>query len=121
MKNKFILLFLVISAGVLFFSCSKKEDQSNIELDNSVPLALAPDVKWAVITSPYASYKTTPDWDAPSTGHCRKGDILMITGKTTVDNTKWYKFEQGWLTSDTFSIYSNRYKAISASELLMEK
>lgn len=119
MKNKvcFCVLLFVISA--LFISCVKKTEEKII-FDNSQPLALAPDVEWAVVVEPYAVFKETDEWGAATAGHCRKGEILQVKGKA-VDAAKdtWYFFEGGWLPQSCVSIFSNRYKAETVSNGLL--
>ena len=102
-----------------FISCTKKSEEKII-FDNSQPLALAPDVEWAVVVEPYAVFKETDEWGAATTGHCRKGEILQVKGKA-VDAAKdtWYFFEGGWLPQSYVSIFSNRYKAESVSKTLL--
>ena len=122
MKNKIsISIFLLIFLTVLFPSC-KKKSQEKIVFDNTYPLALAPDVEWAVVTEPYAVFKETDDWGAATTGHCRKGEILQVKGKS-VDSEKenWYYFDDGWLPQSCVSIFSNRYKAQSVSNNLVNE
>ena len=119
MKNKIILSLLLLIIAALFVSCSKKSEEKII-FDNSEPLALAPDVEWAVVTEPYAVFKETDEWSAPTAGHCRKGEILQVKGKS-IDAAKenWYYFEGGWLPQSCVSIFSNRYKAESVSKGLL--
>jgi|GEM_PF-300115 hypothetical protein len=120
MKNKIITIFAVsIIAAAFFTGCSKKSSEV-IVFDNSHPLALAPDVEWAVVTEPYAVFKETDEWGAATAGHCRKGEILQVLGKA-VDAQKenWYYFEGGWLPQSCVSIFSNRYKAETVSKGLL--
>lgn len=112
LKISFILFL------VLFFtvSCSEKKQ---IVFDSSEPLALAPDVQWAVVVEPYAAFRKTTDWASEINGHCRKGDILQIKGNAVFNNSEnWYYFDGGWLPVSVLDIYSNRYKAESAAGLL---
>lgn len=112
--KRLVVCFAVIL--VLFCSCSGKKEET-IVFDNSYPLALSPDVSWAVVTEPYAAYKLEPSWTADAKGHCRKGEILQVMGKSVdSENTSWYFFEDGWLPQNCISIYSNRYKAKTAAE-----
>ena len=118
MKNKFlpVLIFILIS---ILSGCNKKSAET-IVFDDSHPLALAPDVEWAVVTEPYAVYKETNDWGAATTGHVRKGEILQILGKAVdSDMENWYYFEGGWLSQTSISVFSNRYKAESVSKNLL--
>lgn len=120
MKNK-LLLSLLLSLIILFtLSSCKKKTSEKIVFDNSHPLALAPDVEWAVVTEPYAVFKETDEWGASTTGHCRKGEILQVKGKSMdADKDNWYYFDDGWLPQNCVSIFSNRYKAESVSKNLL--
>lgn len=114
--KKFIIL---ICLCLLCFSCSKKEEIITFE-ENSV-LDLAPDVKWALITEPYAAYRKNMDFNSDITGYCRKGDILKVLGHSTdKKNNSWYKFDKGWIPSSSLIVYSNKYKAQSALEQLKD-
>ena len=120
MKNRIIMVtVLLLSFAGIFAGCSKKTEEK-IVFDNSHPLALAPYVEWAVVTEPYAVFKETHDWGAATAGHCRKGEILQVKGKS-VDTSKdtWYFFESGWLPQICVSIFSNRYKAETVSKGLL--
>ena len=118
MKNKLILAALVYILSFLFVSCEKKGTET-IVFDKTHPLALAPDVEWAVVIEPYAVFKESDEWGAATTGHCRKGEILQVKGKS-VDAARetWYFFEGGWLPQNCVSIFSNRYKAQTVSNNL---
>lgn len=92
-----------------------------LPLDSSEPASLAPDVDWAVITSPYAAFRETHDWDAKVTAHGRKGDVVKITGKTSGENENaWYNTENGWLPKSSISVYSNRLKAQNIADKITE-
>lgn len=115
------IFLLVLVSLIVFSSCSKKESEI-IVFDNSEPLSLAPDVEWAVVVDPYAAYKSEVGWESSVTGHSRKGDILQVKGKSIDKNNEaWYFFENGWLPQNCISIYSNRLKAKSVSEQLLER
>ncbi len=120
MKNKIITVFAVSIITASFFTGCAKKSSEVIVFDNSHPLALAPDVEWAVVTEPYAVFKETDEWGAATAGHCRKGEILQVLGKA-VDAQKenWYYFEGGWLPQSCVSIFSNRYKAETVSKGLL--
>lgn len=122
MKNKIIALLVLTILAIVsaaFTGCSKKSAEV-IVFDDRHPLALAPDVEWAVVTEPYAVFKESDEWGAATAGHCRKGEILQVMGKS-VDSTKenWYYFEGGWLPQSCVSIFSNRYKAETVSKGLL--
>ena len=119
MKNKILLAVFLLVIVSAFSSCKKKSNES-ILFDNSHPLALAPDVEWAVVTEPYAVFKETDEWGAATAGHCRKGEILQVKGKSVdAEKENWYFFEGGWLPQNCVSIFSNRYKAESVSKNLL--
>lgn len=116
MIKKSVNVLLLVLFSMLIFSCAKKEDEIII-LDNREPLALAPDVQWAVVNEPYVAFKENKEWTSSVTGHCRKGDVLQVKGKS-VDSKKevWYLFEEGWLPSASILVYSNRLKAQKVSD-----
>lgn len=120
MKTLFKISIAFIIPVVFFITgCEKKNTEEVIVFDNSYPLALSPNVEWAVVNDPYAAYRKESTWESAVSGHCRKGDILMVNGKS-VDMNKdvWYFFENGWLPENCLTVYSNRLKAKSASEKL---
>ena len=112
-----ILIFIFLISSV---SSCKKNSTETIIFDDSHPLALAPDVEWAVVTEPYAVFRESDEWGGATAGHCRKGEILQVLGKS-VDAQKenWYYFEGGWLPQNCVSIFSNRYKAQTVSNRLL--
>lgn len=113
---KKIFLFQFILFCLNFTSCYKKADDV-IDVSDAVPLSLAPDVTWAVISDPYAAYKDDKSWDAETNGYCRKGDILKVDGKSSDETgVEWYKFKDGWLPASSLSVYNNRYKAQSVAK-----
>ena len=114
-----ILIFILFLIFTGLTSCQKKTAEA-IVFDSSHPLALAPDVEWAVVTEPYAVFRESDEWGGATTGHCRKGEILQVKGKS-VDAAKdtWYYFEGGWLPQSCVSIFSNRYKAETVSKNLL--
>jgi len=120
MKNKIILAFsAALFIAAVFTGCAKKSVEV-IVFDNTHPLALAPDVEWAVVTEPYAVFRETDDWSASTEGHSRKGEILQVRGKAVDSNKEnWYYFEGGWLPQSSVSIFSNRYKAETVSKNLL--
>ena len=111
---KITYTLLLVTFLTLNFSC-KKNNNEVIILDESNPLALAPDITWAVIIEQYASFKEEKDWASGNSGHVRKGQILQVEGKALDTNGKiWYLFDEGWLPENSLKIYSNRLKAESA-------
>ena len=61
MIKKSVNVLLLVLFSMLIFSCAKKEDEI-IFLDNREPLALAPDVQWAVVNEPYVAFKENKEW-----------------------------------------------------------
>ena len=114
------ILLILLLLPVFITSCHKNKEET-IEFHETHPLSLAPDVEWALITDPYAAYRSDIDWNASVTNHCRRGDILQVYAKSIdKEKTVWYKFEEGWLPETCLSIYSNRYKAQTAAENLKD-
>ena len=110
-RIQWISSLILLLFSLLIIGCVKK-DETEIILDNSEPFALAPDVQWAVVSEPYAAFKESKDWSASVIGHCRKGDVLQVKGKSLDSkNEVWYYFEQGWLPSSSVLVYNNRLKA----------
>ena len=110
-RIQWISSLILLLFSFLIIGCAKK-DETEIILDNSEPLALAPDVQWAVVSEPYAAFKESKDWSASVIGQCRKGDVLQVKGKSLDSkNEVWYYFEQGWLPSSSVLVYNNRLKA----------
>ena len=62
MKNKLVSAFFLIFFISVFFAACKKSGNEAIVFDNTHPLALAPDVEWAVVTEPYAVFKENDEW-----------------------------------------------------------
>ena len=113
----FYLLFLIVLPW-LMSGCVKKGGEE-IVFDNSEPLALAPDVTWAVVLDPYAGYRKNASWNSEVTSYCRKGEILQVLGETEArDGGNWYKFKNGWLPELSVTVYSNRLRADTAARRL---
>ena len=121
MKNNLFASAFILMIFACIFSGCKKNNTETIVFDNTHPLALAPDVEWAVVTEPYAVFKNEDKWNASTAGHCRKGEILQVIGKSVdSSNESWYFFEGGWLPQSCVSIFSNRYKAETVSKSITE-
>ena len=118
--NKLFLILIFILILIPSFSSCKKKSAESIIFDNTHPLALAPDVEWAVVTEPYAVFRESDEWGGSTAGHCRKGEILQVKGKSVdADKENWYYFDGGWLPQNCVSIFSNRYKAETVSNNLL--
>lgn len=117
---KKIRLLYIVFLCMMILSCSSHKEEI-IVLDNSNPLSLAPGVSWALVITPYASYKADTSWNSFTNGHCRKGDILQVLARSIdSDQKSWYKFEAGWLSEDSIEIYTNKYKAENAASKLKD-
>lgn len=117
--RRFLLFLLNFCFLFSFFMCVSCSSKKEIVFDNSEPLALAPDVQWAVVIEPYAAFRKDTDWSSDINGHCRKGDILQIKGNAVFNNAEnWYYFDEGWLPESVIDIYPNRFKAENAAGML---
>lgn len=120
-KNTLRLIIYSLVILVCLTSCNKNKI-TVLEFDNSEPLALAPDVRWALVIAPYAAYYEKTDWESPVMGYSRRGQILQVLSRSEDKNdNEWYRFETGWLPASTITVYSNRLKAQRAAEELKEK
>lgn len=120
MAHRIIFIFAALFVFGLP-SCSKKNNWE-IVLDSSDPLALAPDVEWAVVVVPYASFRKETSWDAQAEGYCKQGECFAIeaTSAISVEGKfqKWYRFESGWLPESAVKIYANKFRAEKAAKNL---
>ena len=120
-KSFFKAVILISLLPLLAASC-KKNDASEIELDNSDPLALAPDVKWAVVVEPYAAFREEISWDAEAADYCKKGELFPILASATASEEAggevWYRFKDGWLPASALTVYPNKLRAAKAAALL---
>ena len=116
--KRFIVLFMFVFA--FFSGCLPEKEAERIEFDNSEPLALAPGVRWAVVTEPYSALRTSAGWEFPVNAYSRRGEIHRITGNKTVfspDGTAsvWLRFEGGWLPSSAVTVCYNLFNARTVS------
>jgi hypothetical protein len=120
--KKLIKLFTCVFIVLFCVTSCNKNKITVLEFDNSEPLALAPDVRWALVIAPYAAYYEKTDWNSEVKGYSRRGQILQVLSRAEdKDDNEWYRFETGWLPSSTITVYSNRLKAQRAAEELKEK
>lgn len=123
MNKKIFKIFALLFISVMICSCNKNKD---IVFDEKSADYLTPGVEWAVVTDPYAAYRTDAGFENTVSGEGRRGDIVLVIGKCFVNNkesssegtTEWYKFEKGWLDSSVISLYDNKMKAVSAATSL---
>jgi hypothetical protein len=115
------LLFISVLVFLLC-SCFIRSGNEPIIFDNSDPLALAPDVSWAVIDDPYVAFRKDAGWNFDVTGHCRRSEIYRIEGCRTVitgeTSEKWYLFSQGWLPASAIVVCSNKLRAQTTAQSL---
>jgi len=103
-------------------SCFARQKEIEFELDESDPLALAPDVQWIVVREPYVALRSAPGWSSPIASHCRRGQVLQIIGNETLvqesepRTEKWYFVPGGWLPGSAVTICANKFLAESVSE-----
>ena len=113
-----ILIFLL---PLLAVSC-KKHDAFEIVLDNSDPLALAPDVSWAVVVEPYAAFREEISWDAEAADYCKQGELFPILASALASEEDggevWFRFEEGWLPASAITVYPNKLRALKAAASL---
>lgn len=120
------ILFFVFACSLAFFSCEKNRVE-DIVLDNSDPLALAPDVRWAIVRDPYAAFRNETSWDAEAIGYCKQGELFPVLASASVSTGNeagtetWYLMEPGWLSERVVSIYPNKFRAKKAAALLGAK
>lgn len=121
--SKLVFSSVFISFFLFGFSSCVKKDQL-FEFDNSDPYAFDIEVKWAVVTDPYAVSRTDVGYENQVTSHFRNGDVRRILGEKSIkiDDKKelWYCFEEGWVPSNALKVYSNKLKAMRAAQELGE-
>lgn len=118
MKRFFAVTIAVLSLSV--FSCVKRDVP--VQFDTSDPLALNPEIQWAVVTEPYVACYLDADYATAVLTHFRKGEILQVIGERTVksggETEKWYAFKDGWLPESTIAVYANKMRAQTAVKQL---
>ena len=116
MKNRFIFFILVF---IFMISSCYKAKEISLEKINS--LAITPDLEWAVIVVPYATFKERPDYASDVINYSRIGEIMLVEGKkknkslssesNSTEYVMWYKFEKGWLDESLVKVFDTKYKA----------
>lgn len=122
LRSKIVFVFILVFP-LIFSSCFSKNENEAIVFDNSEPLALLPDIKWAVIKDSYSAFHAEASWESSVNSYCRCGQICRIIGNKTVINSsgiaeKWIKSENGWIPNSVVVVCSNLYNARSVSESL---
>lgn len=118
MKKFLFTLITIFSVFFVAVSCSKKADL--IELNNEDLASLDPQSEWLLIVTPYVSCHSEAGWENKVINHVRKSEIRQKKGSKTVktdDNFElWYFIDEGWISSSSVKLYSNRLKAKSAAD-----
>jgi hypothetical protein len=123
MRLRVVLAIFIL---FVFAGCAR---QQNAPVDVSIfQHSLEYGSQWAVISEPYATFRTDTDFSAPVSGYGRRGDVQKITASVIVTSgtggdavrTVWYGFEKGWLPDASVVVFSNELKAKRASESLQE-
>ena len=119
-NNYFLALLSII---LIITSCSKNKMGVPADLSNVENLVATS--SWAVVKTPYTAFRDKPSLDSKITQHSRRGDSFEIVGKSIQLQDKkqiiWYQFDQGWISEEDLSIYSNRLQAEYAASLLIEQ
>ena len=108
-----ILIFFLASV-----SCNGK-NRNQIQLDKSDSISLSPSISWALVVTPYVPYYSSPAYKDISSQYCRRGDILQVMATSFSDGT-WYKLEGGWVPASSVKVYSNKYRAETEKNTLIE-
>ena len=120
-KSVFFAIVLISLFSFCLQSC-KKGDGDLIVLDDSDPLALAPDVRWAVVIEPYAAFREEISWDAEAVDYCKQGELFPILASALANEDDggevWYRFKYGWLPASVLTVYPNKLRALKAAALL---
>lgn len=132
MKKNWLVAFLLLTLILFSFGCKSKKSASLMDID---PVALSPELEWAVVISPYVAFRKDAGFDNLVTNHGRRGDVFLVKGKkslreeiteesdskktqTTVRYVTWYLFDEGWLEETSLSIYDNRLRAENVASKL---
>ena len=119
MKNKVVLVFFFM-IGCIFLSSCYQNRALIVQLQPTPDLGLG--TEWALVTDPYAIFRSTHEITATASAHGRRGDVLQVIGKKIISDGKkqtyWYEFQEGWLSETSVKIYSNQLKAITAASEL---
>ncbi len=118
-----IFIFLLL---FVFFSCSKKEEVSNIPLP---PTPIAPlGSQWGVVTSHFLRIRENPGRKARILAHIRKGTIVEIITKTTkqevIEKVKayWYQIDyrglRGWVFGGYLKEFESKTEALNFAKNL---
>jgi len=117
------ILFSVFSCSfILFSSCKINKPGKPADIDKISRLATS--TEWAVVSSPYAAYRSGSSLADDVIAHGRQGDICEIKGKKLEKTDKgtvvWYYFDEGWLSESDILLCSNKMQADKASSDMLK-
>ena len=115
--NLFFVTLLLLSFSPL--SC-KKDREINTQFLND--LDVDANLNWAVVISPYASFRADAGFENKVTSYARLNDLFQVKGKKTVvqildENSEekvkvtWYKLDSGWIDESCVNIFDSKLKA----------
>ena len=105
--NKLFLVFSVFFL-ILVLNTSCKDSKRNVIIfDDSEPLALAPDVQWALVIDPYAAFRESMDWESEIKSYCKKGEILQIISRSFDDKKNYWYSKDKVACIDLQDLFSN--------------
>ena len=114
-----LCLCMVVAVG----GCERKERV--FQFDSATPLALHPEVEWALVSAPYAACYAEADYASAVATHYRRGAVLQVQGVCSVPQgdkqERWYAFDAGWIPASALEIYANKLRADTAARQLLEQ
>lgn len=115
-------LWLLIPILLAFFgSCEKKRDGLET-LSFEASSVISAQNRIALVIDPYISLRDKSGPDGITIAHGRRGEIYGITGVELVEAEKgletWYNLGNGWVSSSSIRVFSDRSKAQSAASEL---
>lgn len=117
------ILFSVFSFSFFLLSSCKINKPGKPADINKIE-GLATSTEWAVVSSPYAAYRSGSNYSSDVIGHGRQGDICEVKGKklerTGEDTVVWYYFDEGWLSENDLLVCSNRMQADKTSSDMLK-
>ena len=112
-----ILISVFFCSIFLFTSCKINKPGKQADLNKIEGLATS--AEWAVISSPYAAFRSGSSLSSEVIAHGRQGDICEVKGKKIEKDTNgtvlWYHFDDGWISESDILVCTNRMQADKAS------
>lgn len=120
--KKIDLLFFLLIVPFLFTNCSSEYLKKNLILPQTGVLSAGK--TWATVESSYVVIKDTPLKKGITIGHLRKGDIVTVFGRKTINDTDkkviWLHLEEGWIPATCCKEYTYEAKAQTESKRLKQ-